>query len=244
MTHQQGSSWVIRGSPNAVFSHPQHGPRLLRLMIAMNGLDTLHRALLHTMVPEFEEKFSRTAAVGDRVMLLGLLYGALTESLQAYEADRGTIEALARRADPANTEMEASITTLQSASRKDKSDPTTFRNRIAERVRVEVGFHWNVGAIECARKELTERADEVMFRSDPTSRGHLARFVYADAIAARVTLNQDTSGERTAAIAEAIAVTKAFIAVVEAAIAQAMIDAGCRREEVPPSQKGPSATQG
>ena len=226
-------AWTIRGNPKTVFSDPQHGPQYLRLMLAMNVLDTLHRPLLETMKEGYEARFSAAAMTGDRMVLLGLVYSALSEALDAYGALRGNVEALATRADPG---LATHILLLRTVCHKDQNDKSTFLNRIAGRVRNEVGFHWNTSAIQRAMDRFAS-CDEVLFRQDTTTtRGHLARFPYADGVMAavmvRVADDQDSSANRTAALKEAMDVTTAFFAVVEAALARFMLDAGCRRVEV------------
>lgn len=219
-------SWTIRGNPKAIFSDPHHGPQYLRLMLTMNVLASLHRPLWETMKPDYEDRFSAAVKKGDRLVFLALIYSALSEALDAYAAFRGTIKALAMKANSSHADH---VKRLLMASHKDKSDQSTFLNRIANRVRCQAGFHWDTDAIRSVMDQFTA-TDGILFRADANTTGNVfSRFCFADGVMAKVAFPQESHDDREIAIREVMEVTQSFFIVVEAALAQRMLDAGCSR---------------
>jgi hypothetical protein len=215
--------WRIDGDPGTLFNDPQQGPQVLRLMLAMNALDSLHRPLLETMRPTYQGRYSKPCAVGDRLIYLGMIYGALTEALSAYAALRGPIE---RAANTADSELAPSVQILRDACEKGGQ----FRSAICERVRDAAGFHWNTTRIKAALDGMPPSLVQTLFRCDNTDENrHTCRYVIADSVVASILTPNGSTDELGTATKEAITVTKAFFAVIEAALAQLMVEAGCKR---------------
>src|SRR5262245_31207564 len=125
---------LIKGDPAKVFAQKTDGTRLIHLAIALNYLETLHRALERVMPDEYRASIGKYAGIGDQQTIFILLCGAIAECLHTLQSCKGTVIALAKASGEDLTEP---LKVLDDALNPEGD----FRKRV-KAIRDNVAFHW------------------------------------------------------------------------------------------------------
>ncbi len=218
---------AIKGDADKVLAATPSGADITRLMVSLNALDTVHRAFFITFDPEFIDEWGTDVERGDRLVLLTIVCGMLKEAVDAFWCVKHLFENLEAR-DPATPLPKTEYTKL--CIELDKDDPNGPYKQLLVPTRDKAAFHWSRERIICALATLQGQEIEVCSLYDRPSKPPSARMTAADAVIAHVVVGKRQRDETKQMFAVIKTITERFTNVVEAYLAEHMLENGCRLE--------------
>lgn len=216
----------LHGDPARVFGNKQPAAQLARLMIAVNALETMHRAFDWASHSTHQHCFGKSVSTGDATVIFGLLCGAIAESLTAYHCCKGQVAKLALAFDAS---LRKQVEFLENFPPKKAS----FPQAVVKRIRDSAGFHWDESAVLAVLQSFGGKVQELYTSEKGADGAEYARYTFADSllatVAATTTETERVDFEKWALeVAEVRTVRGCLVEVLEAAIAELMRRSNCK----------------
>jgi hypothetical protein len=195
---------------------------LARLMIGLNALGTLHRAMQLTFTSGYMRRFGAHVAMGDGVVLLAKTVATFKEAADQFHSTARILKELAGKHD---SRLKAEVESLERDL--DKSDPTSFYTKQLKPIRDQIGFHWKRSAVVEALEQRRDEPLPIVVHSITATRNEEVRFAAMDLIVASVMFGTDNPEEVAAMVARVGTHAERFLGVCHSAISLYLAQHGC-----------------
>jgi hypothetical protein len=235
-----GNNLEIRGTVRQVLLSPggdipDSSVEFVRLMIAYNVLSTLHHYFFKAMRQPRCESQQDHFRIGDQVVFLPIVCGALKEAYDCYQSIESDIDATLQNHTEAKDarDCRTEFKDLMSGP----MDANGIYRRVIKHVRDKSGAHWDKREIKkCLRKEIESTRSVVFAVSSGLKEGDVLslRYPYADeahnAISWSFLRSEEPGmdrGELEKAVSDIARASGMFMAIAEAYVACKLKEAGC-----------------
>lgn len=197
----------IKAKPSDLLLDCEVSEDIARLMLGLNAIASLHRALFATMHEEYVQQHGVHAAMGDKIVLLAKIVGTLKEAADQFRQVAPFLIRLAEKAD-----RQAAMEIKSLSTKLDKEDPRSQYNSLLRRIRDDVGFHWKRTKVSAALAKYPH--SETILSHSRTRAGNTSfRFDLMDAVVCEVMMEGFTKEKARDVVVRVRGLSEEFMSV-------------------------------